>query len=177
MRRYLTIHLSLLISFFILMTLVHQWFDLMYLPFWIGGALGFILPDLDYLIYHYFLRTSTTPSVDSVVTDVTNKNVLSNWSMAAESRENKKLIFHTAHFQLIFLLFTFFVLTSSGSLLGRGIVLGFMLHLLVDQFMDYRYRGSIDHWFTKIPYELDARQKRWYMIVMAGLLLLFGFVF
>lgn len=177
MKRYFIIHFSLLVSFFILMTLSRGWFNLIYLPFWLGGLLGFILPDLDYFIYRYFLQNENTPSLDNVITEVTKKNAFMNWSMASESRAGKRLIFHTAHFQLIFLLFTFFVLTSSGSLLGRGIVLAFMLHLLVDQFMDYRYMGSIDRWFEKIPYELDSRQKRWYMILMAFLLLLFGFLF
>ncbi len=177
MKRYLLVHFSFLLSFFILITLFKGWLDIYYLPFWIGGVIGAFLPDIDYLIYHYFLRTSTNPSVDSVVTDVASKNLLRNWAMASEDREGKKLIFHTVHFQLIFLVFTFLVVTSSGSLLGRGIVLAFALHLLIDLVMDFRYGKNIEQWFAKIPYELDTRQKRWYMIGNAFLLLLFGFLF
>lgn len=176
MKRYLLIHLSLLVSFFILVSLARGWLDIMYLSFWIGGLLGFFLPDTDYLIHHYFLRTSVNPSVDTVVADVTSQNVVKNWGEAAEGREGKKLIFHTAHFQLIFLIFALFVLTSSGSLLGRGIVLAFALHLWVDLMMDWKYKGSIDHWFKKLNLNLDARQKKWYVILNGIVLLIFGFL-
>jgi len=176
MRRYLLIHFALLISFFILVTLWKGWLDILYLPFWVGGVLGAFLPDLDYVVHHYFLKTTQAPSVDVVVSDMTSKNIVNNWSEAADDREGKKLIFHTAHFQLIFIVFAFFVLTSSGSLLGRGIVLAFMLHLFVDLMMDWRYKKTIDHWFRKIPYELDQRQKKWYVILNGVVLLLFGFL-
>jgi hypothetical protein len=184
MKRYLLIHLSLLVAFFILVTLVKGWLNLTYLPFWIGGVIGFLLPDLDYAIYHYFLRTSQTPSVNTVVTDVTNQNVFKNWAAAASGEQDKqslplhgkKLIFHTVLFQLIFIALTFFVLTSSNSLLGRGIVLAFSLHLFVDLVIDWRYKGTIDHWFRKSPLELDQRQRQWYVIINGVVLLLFGFL-
>jgi hypothetical protein len=177
MKRYLLIHLALLVSFFILISLFKGWLNVLFIPFWIGGLIGAFLPDLDYLIHHYFLKTSQTPSVDVLVTDMTSKNIVNNWSEAADNRDNKKLIFHTVHFQLIFVLFAFFVLTSSGSLLGRGIVLAFLLHLFVDEVIDWRYKHSIDSWFAKIPYELDQRQKKWYLVMNGVLLLVFGFLF
>jgi hypothetical protein len=63
----------------------------MYLPFWIGGVIGFFLPDLDYVIYHYFLKTKANPSVDTVVDDVSSSNVLKNWAQATENRDEQKL--------------------------------------------------------------------------------------
>ncbi len=177
MRRYLVIHISLLVSFFILISLFKRFLDLSFLPFWIGGVIGFVLPDLDYAIYHYFLRTSTTPSVDTVVSDVTSENVFKNWTTVAEEREDKKLVFHTAIFVLIFFVFAFFVMSSSNSLLGRGIVLSFWLHLLVDMVTDWRYKGSISHWFINFPLELDLRQKMWFLYIQIALLLILGFFF
>jgi len=91
--------------------------------------------------------------------------------------ERKELIFHTAYFQIIFLTFSIFVITSSGSLLGMGLVLAFMLHLLIDQIIDLMENNSLDSWFTKFPFSLDAKQKRYFVFANGVILLVLGFFF
>jgi len=48
-------------------------------------------------------------------------------------QERIGLIFHTILFRAIFFVLTFWVMTSSTSLFGKGIVLAFCLHLVIDQ--------------------------------------------
>ena len=105
------------------------------------------------------------------------RNFLGTWDLVSRTRrERKHLIFHTAHFQLIFLGLAFLVVTSSGSPLGRGMVLAVSLHLLIDQVMDYMETASIDNWFTELKLGLDAEQKKWYLIFNLVILLVFGFL-
>jgi len=176
MKRTLVIQLAFLLAFLLLTALVKHWIDLPYLPYLIGGVIGTLLPNVDYFIYHYYLRTPKNPSVDTIVNDVTSKEIFTNVAEASEHAEEKPLILHSAHFLLIFLLFALLIVTSSSSLLGRGIVLGFLAHLLVDMYIDFREKKTIHHWFRKIPYELDARQEKWVMIISFVLLLVFGFL-
>ncbi len=177
MKRVFVIHLAFLLVFLILTALAHRWIDLIYLPYLIGGLVGAVLPYLDHWIYVYFLKPQDSTS--QTASDLLKGgNVVEGMNVLTQDVDvQKSLIFHSAHFQMIFVVFAFLVVTSSGSLLGRGIVLGFLLHLLVSEYLDWKEKGNIDYWFRKIPYELDQRQKKWYMIINAGILLVFGFLF
>jgi hypothetical protein len=90
-----------------------------------------------------------------------------------EGKATRK-IFHTAHFQLIFLLLTLLVVTSSGSLFGRGLVLAFSLNLLATQLRDFLNDKSINSWFEKLGVELDRKKQVWYLGVNGLLLLVIG---
>ncbi len=176
MKRVFIIHLAFLLVFLILTALVKRWIDLIYLPYLIGGIIGGLLPYLDHWIYAYFLKPKDSTS-QTAADLLKGGNVMQGMNVLTQDTDvQKSLIFHSAHFQLIFLVFAFLVVTSSGSLLGRGIVLGFLLHLLVSEYLDWKEKGNIDYWFRKIPYELDQRQKRWYLVINAVLLLIFGFL-
>ena len=84
----------------------------------------------------------------------------------AETRsERKNLIFHTILFQAIFLVLTIFVLTSSGSLFGRGLVLAFYLHLLVDAYIDWKETGAMENWFKNSPITIPQDKIATYLIV------------
>lgn len=158
-----------LIAFFIMTSVfrsVYTSVDLMtleYLLFWIGGFLGLVLADVDHLVYVYFLRPDDVTSKE-VGTMIQGKKFRSSLELLAKTRKERTgHIFHTAIFQLVFLAFAVFVLTSSGSFLGQGIVLGFLLGLLVDQATDLSEGGTINSWFKDFPITLDAKHQRWFM--------------
>jgi len=176
MKKELVTHFSFAVAFFILISLLRGWFDLTHIPFWAGGIIGTFLPDVDHLIYVYFLRPHESISQKASQL-MGNKDYGRAFSLLADSRtERSKLIFHTGYFQIIFMIFTFLVITSSGSLLGRGLVLAFSLHLLVDQYIDLTETGRLATWFKEFPANLEGKQMRWYLIVILVLLLIFGFL-
>jgi hypothetical protein len=169
-------HFTFLIAFFIFISLFKSWLALSFLPFWIGGILGTLLPDLDHLIYVYLLKPHelTSQRVNSLIA---SRNIVKTWNLLASTRsERTELIFHTVSFQLIFLIFAFLVVTSSGSLLGRGLVLAFSLHILIDQAIDLIETDNLDNWFRKLPVSLNTRQRHWYLAVTLVTLLILGFV-
>lgn len=177
MKKRLITHFTFVISLFALNSIVRGWLDIAFWPFWIGGILGTLLPDIDHLIYIYFLRPHelTSQRVSSMISK--GDALKSAELLSATDEERHDLIVHTAYFQLLFLVFAFLVVTSSGSLLGRGIVLAFLLHLVIDQITDLIEKKNIDRWFLKIPVVLDERQKKWYVVLNLLALLLLGFVF
>jgi hypothetical protein len=92
------------------------------------------------------------------------------------SSERKELIFHTIFFQMIFFVLTFWMLSSSGSLFGKGMVLAFGLHLLIDQATDLSEVGNLDNWFKNLPVKLDLVQSKIYWLVATLATLGMGFL-
>jgi hypothetical protein len=186
MRRELTTHFVVLVSYILLVTIYKTltamsfalgWFDFAYLPFWVGGVIGVILPYSDHFLYAYLIKPDDSIS-QRISSNLSNKNFSSVLNTLNRSEATVPgLVFHKAYFQLLFVLFALFVVTSSGSLLGRGIVLGFLLHLLVDQWLDYKERGSIDGWFEKLPFKLDQEQQKRYFYVNLVVLMILGLFF
>lgn len=174
MKKDLIVHFTFATAFFAAITLLQGWFDISYLSFWLGAVLGTVLPDADHLFYVYLLRPQEATSKEAVSL-MSERKLLKTWDLLASTRTQRiNLLFHSAHFQLIFLIFAIWIITSSQSLLGKGIVLAFMLHLLIDQVMDLMETKNIDHWFTKLPVNLDYDQKRLFMFVNGVLILIFG---
>lgn len=177
MRKQLLIYYASFSLFFLLISLARKWIDPAFIVFWIGGAIGAILPDVDHLIYVYFLKPHELTS-QRAVRMMSRGQLFSTFSLLAGTRaERTQLIFHTAMFQIIFAVFTFFVVTSSNSLLGRGLVLAFSLHLLVDQYLDFQQLDSINHWFKNLKFNLDRDKTVFYWAGFAILLVLYGFLF
>jgi hypothetical protein len=176
MKKDLLTHFSFLISFFLFISLFKHWFAWGFLPFWFGGIVGTILPDVDHLLYIYFLKPHEAVS-QKVSSLISEKKVRESWDVLVETRiQRPELIFHTAYFQVIFLALTLWVVTSSGSLFGRGLVLAFSLHILIDQFIDLMETKNLDNWFAKILMIKDKDHRRWYLAANFILLLVLGFV-
>ncbi len=180
MKKDLLIHLIFTIAFMALVSFVRHWLAFPYYPLWIGGLVGMLLPDIDYLIYIYALKPKKEVSLEAagLIEKKSFASLKETWDLLTKTRtEHTDLIFHTAYFQVIFLLFTFLMITSTGSLFGIGVVLAFTLHLLIDQASDLFERGSINNWFAKMNLTLNLTQEKWYLLANTVLLLLFGLVF
>jgi hypothetical protein len=176
MKRQLLVYYISFIAFFLLISLARRWFEPSFISFWLGGAVGAILPDVDHLIYVYFLKPHELTS-QRAVRMLSQGRLWDTMNLLASTRsERTNLIFHTAGFQLMFYAFAFFVLSSSANLLGRGIVLSFLLHLLVDQYLDFRQLGSITHWLKSLNITIDRDKAVFYWAAMGLTLVFYGFL-
>jgi hypothetical protein len=145
----------------------------------LGAILGTLLPDADHFLYVYLLGSSDLTSQRANYL-MNRREIVRTFDLLAETRyERTRLVFHTALFQLIFLVLTFLIVTSSGSLLGKGLVLAFSLHLLVDQLVDFMTIGNLSTWFRSFPIAitLDKSRETLYWTAILLLILIFGFVF
>jgi len=170
------IHFSFWFFFFVIISLVKHYLSLGYWPFWLGGAVGVFLPDLDHLIYVFFLDPQ----------DLTSQRVGFLWQRREYKRtiellyetrsERRGLAFHTIFFQIIFLILTFWIMSSSASLFGKGLVLSFALHLSVDQIEDLTDMKSLSNWTKSFPINLDLKQSKIYWSAGVLLVLIMGFL-
>lgn len=172
-------HFAFLFTFFILIFLVKRWLDISYLHFVVGGIIGTLLPDTDYFVDIFYLRPQS-PVLSKGQFKTSKALLVKEFDQLSEKRNLRtKLIFHTVTFQVIFTILAFLVITSSGSVLGKGLVLAFMLHLLVDQLMDFIQLDSLAIWFRQIPsiYQtLDRTKVVLFWLANALVLLGFGFL-
>jgi hypothetical protein len=142
---------------------------------WLGGVVGTILPDIDHLIYVYFLRPHELTSQRTSSLAKEGHLTQAGGLLVATQNERQNMIFHTIWFQVIFLLFTVWVLTSSSNFFGWGVVLGFSLHLLVDQAQDYKKYKSLNNWFADNKLNITGNGQLLYLLGVAGLIVFFAF--
>lgn len=172
MKREIALHFVSTLILLVLIILFKRWFNLSYWPVIVGGVVGTFLPDIDHYIYVYFLAPQdlTSQRVGSLVA---KKDVGRSISLLYETRaERKNLIFHSFYFQMIFWVLAFLVISSSGSVFGRGLVGAFALHLILDQFVDLRQTGSLENWFSQINISLTKERATQYIGVSLAVLLL-----
>lgn len=175
MRRELFIHFSFWLSFFIFIALIKRYLALPYWGFWVGGLIGIVLPDVDHLIYIYFVKPQELTS-QRVNFYLGNHEFKKSLGVLYDTRsERGGLIFHSVFFQIIFFVLTFLMLTSSSSFFGRGLVLSFSLHLVVDQIIDLMELSSFDNWMRYSPIKLDYEKAKIYWTSSLAVLLGMGF--
>lgn len=140
---------------------------------WVGGLIGVFLLDLDHLIYCFWQYPHQLTS-QRLKRYFQQGEYLFGLKLLFESqKERKKLIFHSVIFQLIFLVATFFVLSSSAGLLGKGVVLVMFLEIIVSQFDEFLKTGKMDSWFWQLKISLASNFQVLYLLVM--FLIFFGF--
>lgn len=166
-----------MVILFAIVTVLRGWIELFVIPFWIGGLIGIFLPEVDHLIYAYFLRPHEYDS-QRMQRMVQQGQVIQSVQMGSETRtEHQSLVFHTIYFQVIFALFSLFVVTSTGSLLGRGIVLGFLINLVVDQYFDLQKNQALENWFRQTKLSLSRAQASLYVLGNALAIVLLALLF
>lgn len=137
--------------------------------FWLGGVIGTFLLDIDHLFYTLVIypHELTSMRVKRLIDQRRFKDALI--LIADTQNERIKLPFHNALFQLIFYVFCFFVLTSTGSLFGAGLVMAMALHLLKDEF-ELLLRGGgeqLRRWlFWQVKTEISFNQQKFFVVLM-----------
>lgn len=146
-----------------------------YIQLILGFAMGSMILDLDHLVYWYFLYPDKEESIQG-------KNFLKEGKFKqalALIGENHKahtsLVFHHIYFQLTLVIVSFFIFLSTGSMLGKSLVLFMNFHLLTDQWQDYKNPSHLKNWlFARINYTLSDQGIK---IFLGGTTLLFLVLF
>jgi hypothetical protein len=130
-------HLVVTFLYFLVISLFRWQFDLSLAWIWAGALLGTFLLDLDHLIYWFYAHPEAEDSKYAKVLARTGNYKGLYALLVRYHQTHNRLIFHSAIFQVILLIVTFYVLTAGGSLLGSALVLSMNLHLLKDEWFDF----------------------------------------
>lgn len=182
MRRYIFSHLpfALLYGFFLAL-LKGNW-----LPFtgnelfrWIGfvagTAVGVLVIYLDRIVYTYSYPMDLLSQQFSML--IKEKR----WGQAlslldVRREEQNKLTFRSALFMVIWVPLSFFAITSTASLFGKGVVMGLMLHILLDSWkMQSKMPEKLnERLFWQIARPVTREEQLVFLNVMTALFLTFS---
>ena len=178
MKREILIHYLFFLAFFIFLAIRRNLFSLYSLPFWLGGVIGTFLVDLDHFLYAFLLNPQDFASQRAVYY-FKKREYLRAFMVLWDAKENRThQVFHSFSFQAIFLILTFWVVSSSGSLFAVGLVLAFSLHLFVDQLSDFLILGNLNLWKNGFfNLRIEERWQVFYFVLSLLVFVAFSFVF
>lgn len=162
-------HLLVTLVWLVVITLLRWDWQWNLILLWLGGLLGTFLIDLDHLLYALIIypQEITSMRVKRLIDQRQFKEALV--LLVDTQDERLKLSFHNALFQPILCIACFFVLTSTGSLFGSGLVMTMALHLLKDE-LELLLRGRGEHLrrllFWQVKKEISLNQQKLFVMIM-----------
>lgn len=136
--------------------------------------MGAVILESDYLFQAFLVQPELPISQEAKTLAKEGKYQAAVTAVYDHTAEFKKLTFHTLFFQVIFFAFSFFVLTSSGSVFGQGLVLCVLLHLLKEQVEEIKQNHKLsDGWFYRLNISLSEQRQKIYLGVVVLIFLFF----
>lgn len=177
-------HFFVFLVYFFLLALLRFKLDLGLFWLLVGGLVGTYILDVDHLIYWFVSHPEKEDSGKALEITRRIRGIRGIRDIAGElyqlgqqyHNEHLHMVFHTISFQLILLILTVYVLSSSGSYFGAGLVLAINLHLLKDIWQDYVFRGKealADYFLWQIKGWGVERYLKEYLILVS---LVFGLI-
>lgn len=174
MRKEILSHLVPTLVFLILVALIHWQLKFSLIFFWLGGLFGSLFLDVDHLFYAY-LQAPHEFTSQRAKRLFEQKQFKEGVILLFETQEERgRMIFHSSLFQIVLLIVCFFVLTSSASLFGKGLVLGMLLHSLTDQGFEFIKNGEIENWFWQFREKPETNIQGIYFAFVFLLFLIFS---
>lgn len=167
----------LFILFFIFgMVLFHFQYGWLLILLSLGLFIGFSLYHLDHFIY-CFLQAPQELTSQRLMSYLRQKSWKQAFGVVSQTEgERSKTIFHSVVFQVALVIASFFVLTSSTGLLGKGMVLGLLFHSVFDQGEHLVKNESLDNWFWQVKTIVPEKmQKLYFFIILVIFVLLATF--
>lgn len=167
-------HLPLTLIWLLIVILLRwQWhLNLIWLA--LGALLGTFLLDLDHWLYLLVINSQELTSM-RVRRFLEQRNFKEALMMVMDTKnERVKLSFHNALFQVIFYPFCFFVLTSTGSLFGAGLVMAVALSLLKEEItclLTGKEEFLRQRLFWPFGFQISLQNQQFFVITMALLFL------
>lgn len=85
--------------------------------------------------------------------------------------------FRSVVFAAGFAIVSFFVVSSSDSLLGKGLVLSLYLTLLLWQLGEWQLRGNLESWYRMVAGSVSVQVQQWLLIGFVVLFLVETYLF
>jgi len=166
-------HLFLTVIYFVLVSVLRGKLELSLVWLWTGALLGTFLLDVDHLLFWFWTRPQEGESIQARAL-VKMGNYRGLYTLFKQTHEaHNRLIFHTATFQVILLLLTFYVLTATNNLFGAGLVMAMNLHLLENEWFAW-LKGEKEVLADWLFWQLQGIAMRNYLnLFLAGVSIIF----
>lgn len=165
-KKELNSHLKVTIIYFAFLSLFNLRLGFGLFLLWLGALLGTFLLDLDHILLGLDPANKTWWAQKFRFFWQKKRFREAICHLIETHLEHNRLIFHSVLFQPILLVLSFFVLTSTGSLCGTGLVMSMNLHLLKDEWQCLWEKGSLDWLFWPLKRKPDKRGQRSYLLAV-----------
>ena len=156
------------IVFSVCLSAVHWYLRLDLFFLWMGVILGTLLWEADHLFYIWLKAPHEYTSL-RFIRFLQNRKYREAFELLVETKDERpRTLFCSVLFQGFLFVVAFFVLTSSSSILGKGLVLGLLLQALTSQGRQFLKKGEITSWF----WQFKARPARNLQALYFGLVVL-----
>lgn len=140
-----------------------------WITFCLGAIAGTFLLDIDHILYTLVFNPQEPTSL-KIKQLLRQKQYKEAFIFLVDTHlERVKLPLHNAIFQVVFSVFCFWVLTSTGSWFGKGLVMAVVLHLLKDEYHCF-LKGKeafLRSWlFWQIKREVSFREQKIFLAIM-----------
>jgi len=171
-KKEVTSHLLVTFIYFALISLFNLNLGFALLFLWFGGLIGTFLLDVDHVLLGLDLENKTWWAEKFRFLWNKKKYKEAIFYLVGTHLEHRNLVFHSALFQPILLFLAFFVLTSTSSLFGSGLVMSMNLHLLKDEWQCFLEEGDLGWLFWQIKRKVDKQAQRIYFLTVTFFFLL-----
>lgn len=146
---------------------------------WLGGLAGTFLLDIDHLIYWFYFRTEKQDS--QIAKILWQKRDFRGLLMLLGRYHDThtRLVFHSFLFQIVLLIFSFYIFSSVGSYFGSGLVAALNLHLLKDEweeFFEKKYDHLNDWLFWQVKRKVNFELQKIYLLSVTLIFLIFSLI-
>jgi len=84
-------------------------------------------------------------------------------------------VLHSALFQGILVILSFYVVSSTGNIFMKALVMTAMLQSFYRQFKEYEKKGNLDDWFWMLTEKPHKNFLTWYFAII-GFIFLYSFL-
>ncbi|HUW21853.1 MAG TPA: hypothetical protein VMW41_04270 [Candidatus Bathyarchaeia archaeon] len=167
------VYSAVLLIYLGLVTFLRWQFKIEIVFFWLGGFAGLLLYNLDQVVYLVWQdpNSLTTGKLKTLVNQRRFKESLDLLSDTCDER--KHLVAHSVVFQIALVALTFFAISSTASLFGKGLVIGLFLYSLINQGLLLVQGKSMACWFWQLGIKLTRRAEACYFLSLVIILFLF----
>lgn len=182
MRRYVLSHLPIGLYYALAVFVLTggwwplSWHVLNYLWWVLGVLVGVVLLFLDRFVYTYsYPQEQLSQTVAHHLKEKDYKRAME--ILDARREEQNKLTFRSALFMVVWAPLSFFALTSTSGLFGKGVVMGLMLHILYDAWRMQKTSPSRlnERLFWQIGRKIKHEEQLLFMWVVTGVFVVFSF--
>ena len=145
----------------------------------LGFFIGSFILDIDHFLFWFFLKPNLEESRLARITIKNGDFVAIYRLLKASHQTHYNLIFHHYFFQIILVLFSFFIFTSTNNIFVSSLVLSLNLHLIIDELIDYLKDPKIlQKWLfareiNQLPIKFLGRYLTTFIIIFCFFLFLF----
>ena len=144
------------------------------LLFWLGGFFGLVLYNLDHLVYLLW-QAPDGPTAVKFRQLIRERRLKEGVFLLSETcQERKNLVGHSVIFQGVLVVLTFFALSSSASLFGKGMVIGLFLYSLTNQGLLLAEGKDLSSWFWQLGFKPSAKTEAFYFLFLVLIFLFFS---